>query len=253
MMGKYKTNRFGIGALIFSIWVTGCSADENADQIVNQSIEAHGGDRFEAMKVAFDFRGRHYTGFRNKSEFVYTREFSDSLGQVKDVLTNSSFTRYINGEEANLTDERKNAFTNSVNSVLYFALLPYGLNGPAVNKRYLGETTLRDKTYSIIEVTFDEDGGGEDYQDVFRYWINRENHRVDFFAYTYETDGGGIRFREAVRPRMINGILFQDYINYKPKDEKVPLAQLEQLFLNGELEILSEIKLENIHVEPLNN
>ena len=250
MNGNYgKINRHGGMALILLLLMTGCGKDDKANQIINQSIEAHGGKRFEKLNVQFDFRGRHYTGRRNKSEFTYTREFSDSLGQVKDVLNNTGLTRYINGKEVNLPNERKNAFTNSVNSVLYFALLPYGLNSPAVNKRFVGETILKGKAYFIIEITFDKEGGGEDYEDVFRYWINKENHRIDFIGYTYQTDGGGIRFREAVNSRMVNGILFQDYINYQPKNEVVRLEQLDTLFLNDELEILSEIKLENVSVE----
>jgi hypothetical protein len=58
-----------------------------------------------------------------------------------------------------------------------------------------------------------------------------------------------VRFREATNARSINGILFQDYINYKPKTEDIALAELEKLFLSDELEKLSEINLENIVFE----
>jgi hypothetical protein len=71
---------------------------------------------------------------------------------------------------------------------------------------------------------------------------------MDYFAYSYESDGGGIRFREAINPRKIGGILWQDYVNYKPADETVSLDTLESMFISGTLEKLSEIKMENITV-----
>lgn len=71
---------------------------------------------------------------------------------------------------------------------------------------------------------------------------------MDYFAYKYETEGGGLRFREAFNPRRIGGILWQDYINYKPSDESIPLEELESMFTAGTLEKLSEVKMENVKV-----
>jgi hypothetical protein len=45
----------------------------------------------------------------------------------------------------------------------------------------------------------------------------------------------------------VNGILFLDYINLKPKN-KVQITELEELYLKGELEELSKIELLNIQV-----
>jgi hypothetical protein len=182
---------------------------------------------------------------------MYAREFRDSTGQVKDILTNNSFRREINGGLAKITEERTKAFSNSVNSVIYFALLPYGLNDPAVRKKYLNETELKGKQYHVIEVTFEKEGGGKDYEDVFLYWIEKESYTMDYLAYTYESDGGGIRFREAINRRTIGGILFQDYINYEPANKNTSLDKMESLYKNGELKKLSNIALEDISVEPL--
>ena len=66
-----------------------------------------------------------------------------------------------------LADSTRSKLSNAVNSVHYFAYLPYGLNGSAVHKELLGTTTLKNKEYYKIRVTFSEAGGGEDYEDVF--------------------------------------------------------------------------------------
>lgn len=218
---------------------------------MDSAIEAHGGKRFENAFIEFDFRDRHYTSHRQNGQFTYTREFSDSSGHIKDILTNEGFRREINGGMAKISGERAVAFTNSVNSVIYFALLPYGLNDPAVIKTYVKETELLTKKYHLIQVTFKQDGGGKDHEDVFLYWINQETSIVDYFAYSYLTDGGGLRFRAAINPRYVEGILFQDYDNYKPAHDGVTLNQLDSLFQTDALEKLSVIKHENVQVRLL--
>jgi hypothetical protein len=237
--------RFLLLALLSALYA--CS-DSKPQRLVDDSIDAHGGSAFESFFLEFDFRNRHYTAARKDGLYTYTREFEDSTGVIKDVLTNAGLVRYRDGTRIDISDERRLAFTSSVNSVIYFALLPYGLNDDAVNKEWIKETAINGNQYDVIRVTFDKQGGGPDHEDVFLYFFHRESHIMDYFAYSYQNDGGGLRFREAINPRKIGGILFQDYINYKPKDESVPLASLESMFVSRTLEKLSEIKLENLSV-----
>jgi hypothetical protein len=217
-----------------------------AQIVVDQAIAAHGGEKFENLQIAFDFRGRHYTAVRQGGSYTYTRSFTDSTGRVEDRLNNEGFLRQVNGRPVALPEERKQAFSRSVNSVIYFALLPFGLNDPAVRKQYLGETTLKQRPYYKVKVTFAQEGGGDDYEDEFIYWINQKTHAVDYLAYSFQTDGGGIRFRQAYRPRVVAGLRFQQYINYEPAHQPVSLAELDKLFVAGQLKELSRIELENI-------
>ncbi|MBL7858909.1 MAG: hypothetical protein JNM57_14560 [Cyclobacteriaceae bacterium] len=238
-----------IAVLLFVYLLSGCSPND-PQRIINRAIQAHGGKRFEHVDIEFDFRERHYTAHRDGGVYSYTRAFTDSTGNVKDILNNSGFQRSINGTRVTVPAERANAFSNSINSVIYFALLPFGLNDPAVHKSFAGETVLKNKKYYLIRITFDEEGGGKDHEDEFLYWINQETHRVDYLAYNYTTDGGGVRFRQAINPRMMDGILFQDYINYQA-DKDVPLEKLQELFEKNQLQELSTITLENISVKKL--
>jgi hypothetical protein len=120
-----------------------------------------------------------------------------------------------------------------------------------VNKKLLGETQIGGNKYYKVEVTFDEENGGEDFEDIYIYWINKETFRPDYLAYEFSTDGGGSRFREAFNERIINGIRFVDYKNYKAADT-ISVYNLEALFKSKELELLSTIQLEDISVNPDN-
>jgi hypothetical protein len=228
----------------------GCTALTKEQRVIDRAIEAHGGEAYTRAQISFDFRDIHYTVLKSPTRFEFSREFTDSLGVVvKDVLSNDGFVRSHNGTEVVVTDERKQAFSNSINAVAYFFLLPYGLNDAAAKKTYFGETELEGKPYDIIKVTFSEDGGGEDFQDEFLYWINQANGLMDYMAYSYHTDGGGVRFRKAINSRVIDGIRIQDYENYMPQDKTAPLEDMETMYKNDQLKLLSKILMENIQVD----
>lgn len=229
--------------------IQACTSSPDAQAIVDAAIETHGGKAYENFQVDFDFRDKHYTAVRKGGLYTYTRAFTDSTGTYRDVLSNDGFTRHRNDTLQDLPEEKKNAFSNSVNSVIYFALLPFGLNDAAVIKTYVGEDKVKDQQYHLIKVTFQQAGGGTDHEDEFLYWINQDKHTVDYLAYSYHTNGGGIRFREAINPQRVGGIVWQDYINYKASDEKnTPLDQLMPLFKEGKLLELSRIEQNNIAV-----
>lgn len=251
-MHKFNPTRFILISFLFLFSLAGCQQQNESDraqQIVDKAIEAHGGSAFEQSHFTFDFRGRSYVYKRENGMFEYRRIFTDSTGQkVVDILNNSGFTRLTNGDTTRLPEERKQAFTNSVNSVIYFALLPYRLNDEAVQKKYLGEVELEGEPYHKIKVSFAKEGGGEDFEDEFIYWFHQDKYTLDYLAYSYHTEGGGYRFRKAYNPREIGGIRWQDYINYKPTPKEVSLAAMDSLYAAGALKELSRIELENIKV-----
>lgn len=222
----------------------------SAQQIVDKAIENAGGSKYENASIQFTFRDIAYSSLRSNGMYELTRSFADSLGEIKDVLTNSGFTRYRNSEKVNLADSTSIKYSNSINSVHYFVQLPFGLNDEAVQKELVGESEIKGEKYYKIEVTFKQEGGGTDHDDVYMYWINKAGFTLDYFAYKFYTDKGGIRFREAYNPRTIGGIRFADYRNYKIEPwESVDLKNLGDSFETGKLELLSDIKTEDIKVD----
>lgn len=226
--------------------------DNKAQQVVDKAIANAGGEKFDKAIIDFDFREHHYRSERNNGIYQYTRSREDSRGHVQDILNNEGFQRVVNNAKVEVPDTMAVKYSSSINSVIYFALLPYGLNDEAVKKEYLGEVELEGKNYHKIKVTFAEEGGGEDFEDVYIYWISKDDYKVDFLAYEYHNEGGGKRFRKAVNPRVINGIRFVDYINYKPEVENLPVEKADSLYLNNSLKKVSEIDLKNIEVRYRN-
>lgn len=227
---------------------------ESADEIIDKAIEVAGGNFIKHSKIEFDFRDIHFTAIRDGGKFQLERNFIDSVPEIRDVLKNNGFQRYVDGKEIILADTLVSKYSPSVNSVHYFSILPYGLDSKSVNKRYLGSVGINNKEYHKIKVTFSKEGGGEDYDDEYVYWINKETYTTDYLAYSYKDDklnGLDFRFREAYNPRTIEGIRFVDYNNYKTSNRDVELTALDSLFSNNKLDLLSKIELKNIEVTLL--
>ena len=219
-------------------------ANKTTDYYIANTISYHGGSAYDSLQVSFQFRDKFYKMRHQNGLFMYERIFVDSLGhEINDVLTNDGFKRVVDGQEVQLSEKDSTAYSNSVNSVHYFALLPYGLKSQAVKSQKLTDVLIRGKAYSPVKVTFKEEGGGTDFDDVFIFWINKQTYAMDYFAYSYYTDGGGVRFREAVTMERVNGVLFQDYNNYKA-EKGSDLVKLPTLFETGQLEQLSIVELE---------
>lgn len=237
---------------ILTVFVVSCSPQKPLDSegVIAKAIEAYGLDQITNRKIEFDFRDIHYSVLRENDKYTYTRSFQDSLGYVEDILINSSdFTRMVDGTELEVDSIWTGKYSNSVNSVLYFIQLPLTLMDPAAIKKYKGVTKIKGKDYHLVEIRFSEEDGGRDFEDVFLYWFDTATFTMDYLAYSYITDEGGIRFREAFNKSTVGGVTFQDYINYKPEDKLTPIEEMSTLFEKGELIELSRIENDNIVVK----
>lgn len=238
--------------LVLSVILVSFACEKNeptAQQIIDKAIAKAGGEKYKSAEISFNFREGTYKSSRKNGKFKLERFLPDSTGATNhDVVTNDGFTRYNNEQEVNLSDSLKTVYKNSVNSVHYFVQLPYGLNDAAVNKELIGKDTIHDKEYYEIKVSFDVEGGGTDHEDLYIYWINTQTFTVDYLAYSFEVNDGGIRFRKAYNPRTIQGIRFVDYENYKTDDLSTPLKELDDLYEAKQLELLSKIENRDIKV-----
>lgn len=247
-----KINVYMVVALFV---VYSCKDDKaklfDAQDIVDKAIAVSGGDFYKKSNVSYQFRDRTYQSERIEGKKILKRiTYIDSL-LIIDIKEPSEFCRYTNDEIVQVPDTLAFAYANSVNSVHYFSELPYGLNARAVKKELLEGTTINNIEYYKIKITFNEIGGGNDFEDIFVYWINKETFKPDYLAYVYYTDGGGTRFRKAYNERYVNGIRFVDYKNFKPKNKESSIYEIDDLYQKGELQLLSTIELKNVNVNRL--
>jgi len=237
--------------LIFVLSCKDSPEVEDVQKIIDTSIEVAGGDLYKTSNISFRFRDKDYVLEQQKGKRALKRmQYTDS-GMVTDIKKGNDFVRLLNDDPVPVTDSMATVYGNSVNSVHYFALLPYGLNDPAVRKELLGKKQIKGKDYYKVKVTFDQQGGGNDFEDVYIYWIDQKTYKPTYLAYEFHVDGGGLRFRKAFNERYVNGIRFVDYYNYKPKREAV-ITQIDALYEKGDLELLSKIELKNVEVNPGN-
>ncbi|TAE38042.1 MAG: hypothetical protein EAZ70_01040 [Runella slithyformis] len=216
--------------------------DQKAQEIIKKCVEMHGGTHYQNFDVSFDFR-KYSVGIQhNGTQFRYECSTQDSLkNTIKDVLTNTTFERTINGKKQELSAKDTDKYRESVNSVAYFALLPFKLTEPAVNLQYVGSTAIEGQNYDKIKVWFEAEGGGKDHEDIFCYWINQQTHTLDYLAYA----NGGPRFRKATKRTTVAGVVFQDYENYEILDKSAATSDYDQAFVKGKAKLLSIIEQSN--------
>lgn len=246
-------------AILCGLMITSCSDKpdpKHADKILQKAIEQHGGAVYRNSNTTFKFRGTRYTRYYKNGIFQYSRSFKDSLGNdIYQAINNDSTWQTVNKKYRTLTDSASLTIYESINSVIYFGFLPFKLNDTAVKAEWFGKETIEGAPYHEIEVTFDKQGGGIDHQDRFTYWVHQQNYTLDYLAYYYETDGGGERFRAAYNRRSINGLIIQDYKNYKIEPGSLitrsTIQRFDSLYQAGRLTMVSTVELENVTVKPL--
>ena len=249
------------GVLLLFVWSCENKASSSqkktsihkGQEVIDQAIIAHGQHLFENATLSFLFRDKQYSARRSDAEYTYTRSFKDGSALIEDMLINSTdFSRKKNDVSIEIEKEWAEKYSRSINSVLYFFQLPYLLNDLAVKKIDQGIKQIKGENYYQIKVSFQIENGGEDFEDEYLYWIDVNTFEVDYLAYNYITDGGGVRFRSAINKRRVNGLLVQDYINYAPLNKKIPLSSLITEFEKGALIERSRIINSDITLLPNN-
>jgi len=234
--------------IILLLFCFSCQDEKSisAEDLITRSIQAHGFDK-KNIAIEFDFREYHYKLIRSPSFYTYSRETQKDGKHVKDEMNSEKKLRhFVNNSLFSISDSIANLYSNSLNSVLYFFQLPKPLQDSAVIADILDSIQIKDKSYWTLKITFIQKGGGDDFQDEYRYWINKKTFLIDYLAYNYITDGGGTRFRKAINKRKQKKYVFQDYENYKPEIKFELLDELPKLYEKGNLKYISIIENKNI-------
>jgi len=229
----------------------------SAAAIVDSAVAAHGGAVLDRAVVSFDFRGDQYRLRQDGGQFHYRRTYTDSLDRtVREGVTNAGIYRVVEGDTVALSEDERGSIETTVNSVSYFALLPHPLQDSAVQPEYSGRDTLDGVPYHRIRVTFRQEDGGQDWQDIFMYWFRTDTYAMDYLSYAFglaptDTDTG-TRFREAYNVRRVEGVRFADYMNYT--SDTLSYDRMERypaLWAQEALELVSRVEIDSLRVRPL--
>jgi hypothetical protein len=242
--------------------LVGCQTDAPPDRpsaaaIVDSAVAAHGGAVLDRAEVEFNFRGDAYRVRQDEGQFHYRRTYADSLDRtVTEGLTNDGVYRVVDGDTASLSDDERGRIHTTVNSVTYFALLPHPLTDEAAQPSYGGRDTIDGTPYHRIRVTFQQEGGGQDWEDVFVYWFQTDTYAMDYLSYAFGLGPGdteqGTRFREAYNVRRVEGVRFADYMNYA--SDTLSYDRMDQypgLWAQDALDLVSRIEIDSLEVRPL--
>jgi len=215
----------------------------SGEALVQRVVVAHRATALRDASLQFFFRGVAYRMTRSGGEYRYERWPGP---RQHEVLTNEGYQLLVDGEPAKLSKAMLAARARDLNSVVYFASLPYPLLDTAVHPRALGRDEVDGQSLDVLEVTFDEADGGEDHDDVFRYWLEPETGRMRYLAYSFARSGGGVRFRVATSTATAGEAILVNWTNYGVDDVDVPLDSLPDLWSQGRLPKLSTIELEQL-------
>lgn len=231
----------------FSI-ISACSNSKDPQQIVDKSIKFHQMDKLKNAELEFTFRDAKFKVLQNNGRFRYERTFTDSTGVIHDVLDNQGFIRNLNGKKLELSAKDLAKYSQSLNAVVYFLYLPLKLNDASVIKKYVDEVKIKGKSYYKLEISFDQKAGA-DHNDVYYYWFDTADYSMDHFAYS----SGGNRFREVLKTHDVDGVIFQDYINYQmPLDDSITTVfKYDSLFEAGKLRELSRIEFKDMRLKAI--
>ena len=229
--------------------ISSCSNSRDPQQIIDKSISFYQMDKLKNASLEFTFRDVKFKIMQNEGKFRYERNFSDSTGIVQDILDNQGFKRTLNGKELNLDAKDVSKYSQSLNAVVYFLYLPLKLNDASVIKKYIDEVKIKDKSYHKLEISFDQKEGGADHNDVYYYWFDVSDYSMDHFAYS----AGGNRFREVIKTHNVDGVIFQDYINYQMplNDSITTISKYDSLFTAGKLRELSRIEFKDMRLKTI--
>ena len=237
-------------SLLLGLLLLACASPNKKEQAalwIAKANTAHGTELLSATSFSFQFREYRYAYSKDNGRKVYSRSRVTEAGLLIDSLVNDrDFYRWIGEEKVSLPDSLSQKYSESLNSVLYFVQLPKVLKDPAVVAEYMGKTKIKGEPYVALKVSFQQAGGGVDYQDEYRYWIHEEKQLIDYLTYRFYTNGGGTRFRAVKHRERHAGFVLQDYDNYKANEKFPSLDDLPKQYEQQTLQLVSTIENKDI-------
>ncbi len=222
--------------------------------IVDRAIEHHGGDLYRASEIRLRMCSKSgCSALRARVDggaFDLEASGPVSAGERRVRITNDRVEWWQNGEPMPVGADREQPLRDWVMARIYFCFLPFRLDDPAVHKQDLGVETWNGRPLHKVKVGF-ASGSSTSARDEYVYWFDPASGRLEQFAYSYATGGGGLRFRRAFNHRRIGGIGFFDQENLGVEGPDLSVDLITPGYVASEMRPVSTITLDEIAVEPI--
>lgn len=221
-------------------------------EIVDRSIEYHGGDLYRQSDVRLkmcsksgcsDLRARIDGGLYELEAIGRT---SDGERHVR--ITNGSVEGWRDGAPMAVEPDREQVLRDWVMSRVYFVFLPFRLGDPSVFQHDLGLERWDGRPLHKVKVAF-APGSSTHAADEYLHWFDPRSGRLEQFAYSYTTGGGGLRFRRTLNHRRIGGIGFFDQENWGVDGPGLSVDLVTPDYVAGAMRHVSTVTLSEIRVE----
>ena len=223
--------------------------------IVDRAIAHHGGSLFAASRVTYDVCSKSGCSSvsveMNGGSFEYDVTAAVGATERRVRSRNSSVELWESGEVVPVpTSERGQQLRDWAMQRVYFNFLPFRLNDPSVFKEDLGTEVWQGRPLRKVKVTFEPDSS-TDASDEYLYWFDPETARLEQFAYSYDVNGGGLRFRKLFNYRRVNEMLFYDQQNWGTEGSDLSVGLVTEEYVEAEMRHITTVELRELRVERL--
>ena len=222
--------------------------------IVDRAIEHHGGEIYRHSETELDLCSKsgcyHIVSRVDGDRWAYTVSGKSGGAQQRVHATYDTLSVSRNGVERTVKTGEEQRLRDWAMARVYFGFLPYRLNDPSVYKQDLGLVDWDGRRLHKVKVTF-QAGTSTDASDEYMYWFDPETARLEYLAYSYDNNGGGLRFRRAVKHRRVGGLLFFDQENLGADGPGLSVDAIDAAYVRESMRHVSTVRLESIQVRPL--
>ncbi len=222
--------------------------------VIDRAIEHHGGELYRSSVTELEICSKsgcsQVRAEVDGDRFDYRVTGRTRGGERTVHWTNQSLEVRQAGEVVPVAPEQAQAYKDWAMARIYFCFLPHRLDDPSVLAEELGTEDWNGRMLQKVKVTFSP-GSSTDAADEYMYWLDPETGQIEQFAYSYEGDPGGLRFRRALDHRRVGGLLFFDQENLGAEGKGLRVDHIDPSFVSTRMRPISKIELKSIEVRSL--
>lgn len=218
------------------------------EKVLQNILETHGVKSFDENTIHLKIENTKYTHRMMEGRPFLSQERIKDLQTHKATYYGGTVNYLIDGSLQDESTYPRMMLERSLYGFLQTYFIPFTLRTNDVKWSSLPEVTIRSAEYFVLQGQITNEIPLP--PDTYILYIDKEKFTIDYLALRHPLTSNVNQFRRMINPRKINGVLFQDYIIFTPKDSTIPLEQLYEYFNKTDLKVIRTIALNEIEVDP---